>query len=312
MPELEHLDPNRSLSLDGGQNHHSDSAGQGAHNRHPKLAAGATAVDGAKAMRIDTHAHVFHRGLPMLEGRRYTPGYDATLENYLQELDNNGLTHGILVQPSFLGEDNGFMLESIAAAQGRLRGIAVVGPSLSQKQVQHLHDGGVIGVRINLIGQRIPNLNTPEWSRVLNELISAGMFIEVYGRSTALAIIVPMLLAKGANVILDHVAMPDPKLGIYDPHFETVLDLALTRKVWCKISAPYRSGPDGHANALEAYPEMVLAFKTDRILWGSDWPHTQHESTQHYRKTVEFFESVVPDPIERAKILGNFQSLFQA
>ncbi|MBV1700828.1 MAG: amidohydrolase family protein [Hyphomicrobiales bacterium] len=310
MPEPGHLTHNGPLSLDSGSNRNVALSGQGGQIAHPLASGGAVAVDGTKPVRIDTHAHVFHRGLPMLEGRRYTPGYDATLENYLQQLDNNGLTHGILVQPSFLGEDNGFMLESIAAAHGRLRGIAVVGPTLSQKRVQQLRDGGVIGVRINLIGQRIPNLNTPEWSRALNELISAGMYIEVYGRSTALAIIVPMLLAKGANVILDHVAMPDPQLGIYDPHFETVLDLALTRKVWCKISAPYRSGPHGHTNALEAYPELVLAFKTDRILWGSDWPHTQHENAQHYRKTVEFFESVVPDPAERAKILGNFQALF--
>ncbi|MGY4480486.1 hypothetical protein [Bradyrhizobium sp. USDA 3364] len=52
---------------------------------------------------IDTHAHVFHRGLKLAPGRRYAPDYDAPLALYLQQLDQNSITNGVLVQPSFLG-----------------------------------------------------------------------------------------------------------------------------------------------------------------------------------------------------------------
>lgn len=52
---------------------------------------------------IDTHAHVFTRNLKMIEGRRYSPSRDATLTDYLDTLNENGISHGVLVQISFLG-----------------------------------------------------------------------------------------------------------------------------------------------------------------------------------------------------------------
>ena len=49
---------------------------------------------------IDTHAHVFLRGLPMAPERRYAPDYDAPLPAYLDILDGNGIAAVVLVQPS--------------------------------------------------------------------------------------------------------------------------------------------------------------------------------------------------------------------
>ncbi len=80
---------------------------------------------------IDTHAHVFHRGLKLAPGRRYAPDYDAPLALYLEQLDRSGMTNGVLVQPSFLGTDNSYLVECLTQANGRLRGIAVVDPSVS-------------------------------------------------------------------------------------------------------------------------------------------------------------------------------------
>lgn len=45
---------------------------------------------------IDTHAHVFRRGLKLAPGRRYAPDYDAPLSLYLEQLDYNGITNGVL------------------------------------------------------------------------------------------------------------------------------------------------------------------------------------------------------------------------
>ncbi|MNJ55364.1 hypothetical protein D3C77_508490 [compost metagenome] len=51
---------------------------------------------------VDTHAHIFRHDLPMVPNRRYSPHYDALVEQYLDHLDRNGLSHGVLIQPSFL------------------------------------------------------------------------------------------------------------------------------------------------------------------------------------------------------------------
>ena len=261
-------------------------------------------------MRIDTHAHVFCRSASMANQRRYTPKYDATIQKYLQELRKNELTHGILVQPSFLGTDNSLLLETLAGSGGQLRGIAVVDPSYGTEDLMQLKSVGIVGARLNLVGRKIPNVNFPEWAKLIESLVEADLFVEVYGRSTILALIVPQLLRKGAKVIVDHFGMPDPEIGVLDPHFDSLLDYGPSRRLWFKLSAPYRFGPNGEAIAQEAYPLLRDALGLDRLLWGSDWPHTQHEVTQTYQSTRAFFDQLVPNPAENRQILSNMAGLF--
>ena len=74
---------------------------------------------------IDTHAHVFERGLPLARHRRYVPDYDAPLDAYLNQLDRHGVSHGVLVQPSFLGTDCGYLLAAHQPQECLNRGTAL-------------------------------------------------------------------------------------------------------------------------------------------------------------------------------------------
>ena len=67
---------------------------------------------------IDSHAHVFKRGLPLSDTRRYAPDYDATPEQYIEILDRNGVSNAVLVQPSFFGTDNSYMVEALKHLAG--------------------------------------------------------------------------------------------------------------------------------------------------------------------------------------------------
>ncbi|MCS0468087.1 hypothetical protein LV178_22070, partial [Burkholderia mallei] len=73
---------------------------------------------------IDAHAHVFETGLPLAGRRRYAPDYDAPLDAYLAQLDAHRVSHGVLVQPSFLGSDCRYLLRALARQPRRLRGVA--------------------------------------------------------------------------------------------------------------------------------------------------------------------------------------------
>ena len=105
------------------------------------------------APAIDGHAHVFRRDLKLSAGRRYARDCDAPLELYLEQLDQNDLSHGVLVQPSFLGTDNSCLVESLGRAGGRLRGVAVVEPTVAREELDRLARIGVVGIRLNLVGQ---------------------------------------------------------------------------------------------------------------------------------------------------------------
>lgn len=260
---------------------------------------------------IDTHAHVFHRGLKLAPGRRYAPDYDAPLSLYLEQLDHNGMTNGVLVQPSFLGTDNSYLVECLKRTSGRLRGIAVVDPTVSTDELRELDDAGVVGIRLNLVGQPLPDLAASEWKGLLANVKAMGWQVEIQRNASDLAALAPQLLDHGVTVVLDHYALPDPKLGVADPGFQSVLKLGATKNVWVKISAPYRNGAAGESFAKEAYPLLRNAYGLDRLLWGSDWPHTQFEATQSYAKNREFLDTLIVDKSERAQVLASPRQLFR-
>ncbi|APG10901.1 hypothetical protein BKD09_21440 [Bradyrhizobium japonicum] len=260
---------------------------------------------------IDTHAHVFHRGLKLAPGRRYAPDYDAPLALYLEQLDRNGMSNGVLVQPSFLGTDNSYLVESLKTSGGRLRGIAVVDPSVTADELRALDRAGVVGIRLNLVGQPLPDLAAGEWKALLGNVKSMGWQVELQRNASDLALLAPQLLDHGVTVVLDHYALPDPKLGVADPGFQSVLKLGATRNVWVKISAPYRNGASGESFAKEAYPLLRKAYGLDRLLWGSDWPHTQFEASQAYPKNRQFLDALIVDDSARVQVLASPHQLFR-
>lgn len=260
---------------------------------------------------IDTHAHVFHRGLKLAPGRRYAPDYDAPLSLYLEQLDRNGITNGVLVQPSFLGTDNSYLVDCLKQTGGRLRGIAVVDPAVATDELRGLDRASVVGIRLNLVGQPLPDLTAAEWKTLLASVKAMGWQVEIQRNASDLAVLVPQLLDHGVTIVLDHYALPDPKLGVADPGFQSVLKFGVTRNVWIKISAPYRNGTAGESFAKEAYPLLRNAYGLDRMLWGSDWPHTQFEAVQTYAKNRQFLDTLIVNERDRAQVLASPRPLFR-
>lgn len=83
-----------------------------------------------KENRVDTHAHVFAASCAIAPGARYRPLGEAPVEEWLALQDAAGVTHGVLVQPSFLGTDNSTLLETLRAQPQRLRATVVVDPGI--------------------------------------------------------------------------------------------------------------------------------------------------------------------------------------
>src|ERR1700749_1231033 len=137
-------------------------------------------------LRIDAHAHVFHRGLSLGPDRRYTPDYDAPIDAYLAELDRSGIDHGVLIQPSFLGTDNSYLVDCLARAEGRLRGIAVLDPTTPADQLDALDPAGVVGIRLNLVGCPLPDLHDIAWRNCLATIAGLGWQVELQRRAADL------------------------------------------------------------------------------------------------------------------------------
>jgi len=254
---------------------------------------------------IDSHAHVFTRDLPMPDPRRAPAGYYATPEEYLRRLSANGLTRGVLVQPSFLGTDNSYLTAALRKYPDRFRGIAVVDPTISGAELQQLQDAGVVGIRLNLVGLPTPDFASPAWRRLLVELRRRQWQIEVHRSAGELRHVIEPLLTADIDVVVDHFGRPDENLGVDDPAFRYLVEVGASRKVWVKLSGAYRNGAGGRgeATARAAMPLLRSAYGLDRLVWGSDWPHTLFEGTADYASQRALLDLWVPDLDDRRVVL---------
>ena len=254
---------------------------------------------------VDTHAHIFQRGLKFAASARYVPDYDATVADYLRLLDAHAVSHGVLVQPSFLGTDNRYLLAATKQHPERLRGVVVVDPAISLRELREFDAAGAVGIRLNLIGHGLPDFAVAPWPRFLRDLATLDWFVGVQREARDLPQVVGPLLAAGLKVVVDHFGRPDPALGADDPGFRYLLKTAASRRLWLKLSGAYRNGANGVGEKIAeaAVPLARAAFGAERLLWGSDWPHTQFEGAVNYAAVRAQFDRWITSPAERTAIL---------
>lgn len=256
---------------------------------------------------VDTHAHVFHQGLALADTRRHTPDYDATLAEYLDLLDAHGMSHGVLVQPSFLGTDNSHLVQALRAAPARLRGVAVVALDITDTELQDLAGAGVVGIRLNLVGLDSPALQTPAWQSLLARVNALGWHVEIHLQAARLDGVMPALLAAGCRIVVDHFGRPDPALGVSDPGFQYLLRQADSGRVWVKLAAPYRNWGAAAcaASGRLATQQLLDAYTPERLMWGSDWPHTEHRHLASYAAATQWLDAWIDDPAQRRAVLAD-------
>ncbi|XAH24404.1 amidohydrolase family protein [Xylophilus sp. GW821-FHT01B05] len=278
----------------------------------------ARAMPQAHITAIDSHAHVFIRGLPLAAQRRHAPDYDALLADYLAHLDRHGISHGVLVQPSFLGTDNHYFLDAIRQHPQRLRGVAMVAPEAGEDLLAALHAQGVVGIRLNLVGLALPDFAAAHWQTLFARVRALGWHVELHRDAQDLPAILDALLPSGCALVVDHFGRPDPLRGADDPAFAALLRAAGSGRVWVKLSAAYRHTRSGRlplaersaALALQDAPQvrataaaLLRAFGPERLLWGSDWPHTQHQDLTDFAHSRALLDDWVPNAAQRQAIL---------
>ena len=252
---------------------------------------------------VDCHAHVMALDRPLSPERHSAPKRDVTVEQYIGVLDRHRISHGLLTAPSFYGTDNSLLLEALASQPDRLRGTAIVEPTIDGDALRDLRSQGICGVRLNWLRKKsLPDASSPAYQHLFSLLREAGMHVELYLEGDLLAGVLPQIRKTGVNVVLDHFGCPDPVERVNGRGFRQVLEAVASGDTWVKLSAPFRLGgadPQPYVDAL------LAAGGPQRLVWATDWPWVGHEDDITYQQCIDWLRAWIPDDDKRKIILAD-------
>jgi predicted TIM-barrel fold metal-dependent hydrolase len=226
----------------------------------------------------DCHVHIIGdtAQFPFAADRLYTPPPATT--DMLSELHRTlKIDRVVLVQPSFYGTDNACMLDALRRVGSRARGVAVVDKSMPGSVLEEMKVAGVRGVRLNL--ETSGQIDVPTAKASVEETVAQvaplGWHLQVYTRPSVIVALADTLAALPVPVVFDHFGGLKAALGPTQPGYDVVIGLVKSGHAYAKISAAYRLSdkPPDYADIAPIAQALIVA-NPDRIVWGSDWPHT--------------------------------------
>ena len=228
---------------------------------------------------VDTHVHIIGSQIdyPMLPERRYTPS-QATVDSLQTHLQHLGLDRAVIIQPSIYGLDNRCTLDALEALQNKARAVLVLPENVSDAELNAFDVQGARGIRLNI--ESTGNFSAADLAMQLQfwgaRLVDIGWHIQVYAPMTWIAQCVEVIAKLPVPVVLDHFALWT-EVACASDEARALLDLFATGKIYIKLSASYRL-PIDCPSELTVLVHRFLFLRPDRLLWGSDWPHTNREA----------------------------------
>jgi predicted TIM-barrel fold metal-dependent hydrolase len=258
----------------------------------------------SKLSWTDSHFHLFAAGQGQ-PGARYVPAYDATFDAWRAAIGAVGVGRGVLVQPSFLGTDNTRLCAELQAHPRQLRGVAVVAPDTPADTLRELHGLGVRGIRLNLAGV---SHDVSAWAAahaLWDALLRLGWHVELHTDVGALAGVLARLPGD-LPVVVDHMAKP-ATASASDDTIAALRRRAASTPVHVKLSGAYRlQGRDAGAVARVLLGELGEC----RLLWGSDWPCTNHEDEADGARLIGALHEWVGETAAAAALGRNPERLY--
>jgi 2-pyrone-4,6-dicarboxylate lactonase len=256
----------------------------------------------------DCHAHVFEAArYGYQEERSYTPP-DAPIKQLRGMHKTLGIERLVVVAASVHGTTNNPVLDAIATDPKNLRGIATIAADTSDKELARLKDGGIRGIRVNLVDRGgNPFASLDALSGIAERIRDLGFHIELLVhvesfpelRSLAKSVCVPLSVG---HIGYTKVAAG----GLNHPGYQDFLALLRDGYFWVKLTGPSRLS----AHESFPYPDVtpmakaVVAAAPDRVVWGSDWPHVmQYRAMPNDGDLLDAVAEWAPDAAQRQRIL---------
>ncbi|KAI8300077.1 2-pyrone-4,6-dicarbaxylate hydrolase [Colletotrichum sp. SAR11_240] len=254
----------------------------------------------------DTHHHIFEPArFPFASGRHFTPSV-ATLEQLKAFEESIRVSHVCIAHGLSYGADCSSLLYYLEQFNGTARGICVLDlDTVTDELLDKYHGAGIRSVRLDFFKTQAMNDVDKQVNLIkstANRLLQwhptgNGWSIQIQQPNVSYwAKLGPVIQQSKLLVVLDHIGLVKASsmapIGSVPVREQAGwLDLLNTLRggnLWIKISAPYRcSRADPHFEDLKDIVQELVRANSKRLVWGSDWPHTQRHEDRHLRSKDE-------------------------
>lgn len=253
---------------------------------------------------IDAHSHVW---TPDTEHYALAPGFrranmdppSFTADELLAQAKPAGVNRVVLIQMSFYGHDNSYMLDCMKRFPGTFSGVAVIDQNQPkpEDEMVRLKKLGVRGFRIYPQNQ--------EYARWLDGAGLKSMFATGGREKLNMCCLIDTnalpALSKACTaypdtpVVIDHLCRIGTSGQILPEDVKALCDMARHKHVTVKISAFYALGqkkPPYHDLA-PMIKQVYEAYGPQRLMWATDCPfqvvdHTYQQSIDLIKNGLDF------------------------
>ena len=233
------------------------------------------------AKSCDCQFHIF--GDPAKYPLRYDVTFkqpSATFADMRNVLRILGFQRGVIVHTMRYDIDHSVLIDEMqalsAAERGNYRAIGIVRDALTDQQMARLNALGVCGARFNL-GKRYGQIHEQDAvRRSLARVREIGWHARLHIGGDDVAVWGDFLTSiKDLTMVVDHMGHLDLSRGTGQPACRWLIDRLRNDNWWMMLSngnsdSKMETGWD------DAVPfgKAFVAAAPDRMIWGSDWPHT--------------------------------------
>lgn len=257
---------------------------------------------------IDCHAHIWEANMPVVSSAWKQLEGVYTAEQYISDLDEHGVSYGVIAAASLFGTYNDYSIRSLRKYK-RLRATVNVDVDIDLFTLEAMKAEGIVGVRLQWFFKNpLPKIDSDDFQRMCCRLRDLDMHLHLNIEGDRLVEVSTLLLATGVKFVIDHFGWHDPKLGLNAPSYKGMLKLLEQNNAWVKLSSGFRHPDDNVSDwtlPIQYAQDLLQRFGAQKLLWGSDSPFIGHERVASYTMAIDRYKLCVPDSATRRAIDEN-------
>ena len=257
------------------------------------------------ANACDSHIHLYDAQFAPKGAHGVLAQAGATEYKMLQK--RLGTTRTVIVNPRASQTDNRVTLVGIEQlGRAQTRGVGVVNTSVTDSELQTMHDGGICGIRFTLYNATNAPVTFDMVELLARRVHELGWHVQLHWTANQIVEHEDLIKRLPCSIVFDHLARLPLPAGIAHPAHRVVTDQLKQGKTWVKLSGAYLDsqlqGPGQYAD-LAPVARSFVATAPDRMVWGSDWPHPTETTKPNDADLLSLLTQWADSPEQIKKIL---------